>query len=69
MMRVQFFDPEIQLTGNSSATTSVTVQVTTRDSGGTEVAAAHVVSLVLVRTEGRWQVASARVIPDEGTPL
>ena len=69
MMRVQFFDPQIELTHDASGTTKVTVQVTTRDNGGAEVAAAHVVSLVLVRTDGRWQVASARVIPDEGTPL
>jgi hypothetical protein len=69
MMRVQFFDPDIQLSSESSGTTQVTVQVTTRDGEGQEVAAAHVVSIVLVRNEGRWQIANARVIPDEGAPL
>ena len=68
MIRVQFFDPEIRLSGDSAATTRVTVQVTTRDSGGDEVAAAHVASIDLVRTEGRWQIASARVLPED-TPL
>jgi hypothetical protein len=68
MMRVQFFDPEIRLSGESAGTTRVTVQVTTRDAGGEEVAAAHVVSIELVRAEGRWQIASARVLPED-TPL
>ena len=49
MMRVQFFDPEIRLSGDSSGTTRVTVQVTTREAGGDEVAAAHVVSIALGR--------------------
>ena len=49
MMRVQFFDPEIQFSDDSSGTTRVTVQVTTRDAGGEEVAAAHVVSVALVQ--------------------
>jgi ketosteroid isomerase-like protein len=68
MMRVQFFDPEISISGESSGTTRVTVQVTTRDDGGDEVAAAHVVTIVLVKEEGRWQVTSARVLPED-TPL
>jgi hypothetical protein len=68
MMRVQFFDPEISISGESSGTTRVTVQVTTRGDAGDEVAAAHVVSIALVREEGRWQVASARVLPED-TPL
>ena len=41
-MRVQFFDPEIQFSSDSSGTTRVTVQVTTRRAGGDEVAAARV---------------------------
>jgi hypothetical protein len=65
MMHVQFFDPEISISGESSGTTRVTVQVTRRDDGGDEVAAAHVVSITLVREEGRWQVASARVLPED----
>jgi hypothetical protein len=68
MMRVQFFEPEIRLSGESAGTTRVTVQVTTRDAGGEEVAAAHVVSIELVRAEGRWQIARARVLPED-TPL
>jgi hypothetical protein len=68
MMRVQFFDPEIRLSGDSSGTTRVTVQVTTREAGGHEVAAAHVVSIELLSAEGRWQIASARVLPED-TPL
>jgi hypothetical protein len=64
MIRVQFFDPEIRLSGDS-ATTRVTVQVTTRETGGDEVAAAHVASIELVRTEGRWQIAGARVLPED----
>jgi hypothetical protein len=68
MMHVQFFDPEITLSGGASGTTRVTVQITTRDAGGEEVAAAHVVSMELVKEEGRWQIASARLLPEE-TPL
>ncbi len=68
VMRVQFFDPEIRLSGDSSGTTRVTVQVTTREAGGGEAAAAHVVAMELVRTEGRWQIVSARVLPED-TPL
>jgi SnoaL-like domain len=68
VMRLQFFDPEITLSDESSGTTLVTVQITTRDPGGQEIAAAHVVSMELVRAEGRWQIASARVLPED-TPL
>ena len=39
MMRVQFFDPETAISADSSGTTKVTVQMTTRDSGGQDVAA------------------------------
>ena len=67
MMRVQFFDPDIQFSDDSSGTTRVTVQVTTRDAGGEEVAAAHVVSFALVRADGRWQIASARILPEDAT--
>ena len=63
MMRVQFFDPDIQFSGASSGTTRVTVQVTTRDAADVEVADARVVSISLVKADGRWQVASARVLP------
>lgn len=61
-VRVQFFDPEIQFSSDSSGTTRVTVQVTTRDSEGDEVADARVVSMALVKADGRWQIASARVL-------
>jgi hypothetical protein len=66
MVRVQFFDPEIALADESSGTTRVTVQVTTRDAGGEEVAAAHDITIALVRAEGRWQIARARVLPEQG---
>jgi SnoaL-like domain len=69
MMRVQFFDAEIDLSGDSSGTTRVTVQITTRTATGEEVAAAHVVSIALVRAEGRWRVTSARVLPRRDTAL
>jgi hypothetical protein len=70
MMRVQFFDPEIAISAGSSGTTKVTVQVTTRDSGGQEdVAAAYTVSMSLVLADGRWQIASARVRPEQGSTL
>jgi ketosteroid isomerase-like protein len=65
MMRVQFFDPEIRLSGDEAGTTRVTVQVTTTDQGGQEVASAHVVTMALVRAEGRWVVASARILPGD----
>jgi hypothetical protein len=68
MMRVQFFDPEIRLSADAAGTTRVTVQVTTRGAGDDEVAAAHVVLIDLVRADGRWQIASARVLPED-TPL
>ena len=68
MMRVQFFDPEIAISADSSGTTKVT-EVTTRDSGGQEVAAAYTVSMSLVLADGRWQIASARVLPEQGSTL
>ena len=67
MMRVQFFDPDITISGDASGTTRVTVQVTTRDAGGQEVAAAYTVSMNLVLAEGHWQIASARVLPEQGS--
>jgi MFS family permease len=69
MMRVQFFDPAIAISGDSSGTTTVTVQVTTRDAGGQDVAAAYMVSMNLVLADGRWQIASARVLPEQGSTL
>jgi len=67
MMRVQFFDPDIAISGDASGTTRVTVQVTTRDASGQELAAAYTVSMNLVLAEGRWQIASARVLPEQGS--
>jgi hypothetical protein len=69
MMRVQFFDPEIVISGDTSGTTRVTVQMTTRDASGQEVAAAYTVAMNLVLAEGRWQIASARVLPGQGSTL
>ena len=69
MMRVQFFDPEIAITGDTSGTTRVTVQVTTHDSSSQEVAAAYTVAMNLVLADGRWQIASARVLPEQGSTL
>jgi len=69
MMRVQFFDPAIAITGDASGTTRVTVQVTTRDASSQEVAAAYTVSIDLVVADGRWQIASARVLPKQGSTL
>jgi hypothetical protein len=68
MMRVQFFDPETAISA-SSGTTKVTVQVTTRDSGGQDVATAYMVSMSLVLADGRWQIASARVLPEQSSTL
>ncbi len=62
MMRVQFFDPDIRFSSDSSGTTRVTVQITRRDAGGDEAADAHVVSIILVKADGRWQIASAHVL-------
>jgi hypothetical protein len=45
----------------------VTVQVTTRDIGGEEVADARVVSIALVKADGRWQIASARVLAEDAS--
>lgn len=67
MMRVQFFDPEISVSGDASGTTRVTVQVTTRDSSGQEVAAAYTVAMNLIFADGRWQIASARVSSEQGS--
>ena len=67
MMRVQFFDPEIVITGDTSSTTRVTVQVTTRDASSQDVAAAYTAAMDLVVADGRWQIASARVLPEQGS--
>jgi hypothetical protein len=67
LVRVQFFDPEIQFSSDSAGTTRVTVQVTTRDAGGEEVADARVVSIALVKADGRWQIASARVLAEDAS--
>jgi hypothetical protein len=69
MMRVQFFDPDIALVDGAAATTRVTLQVTTRDAAGEEVAAAHNVMISLVRLDGRWVVTRVRLRPDEETSL
>lgn len=66
-MRVQFFDPEISLSGEGSGTTRVTVQVTTRDAGGQELAAAYTVLMNLIVAGGRWQIASARLLSGQGS--
>ncbi len=65
MVRVQFFDPDIHFSSDSAGTTRVTVQVTTRDATGGEVADARVVSMTLIKADGRWQVASAHVLPKD----
>lgn len=65
IVRVEFFDPDIQFSSDSAGTTRVTVQVTTRDAAGDEVADARVVSMTLVKADGHWQVASARVLPKD----
>jgi len=67
MMRVQFFDPEISVSGDASGTTRLTVQVTTHDSSGQEVAAAYTVAMNLIFADGRWQIASARVSSEQGS--
>ena len=67
MMRVQFFDPEIVITGDTSSTTRVTVQLTTRNASSQDVAAAYTVAMDLVVADGRWQIASARVLPEQGS--
>jgi hypothetical protein len=69
MMRMQFFDPEIAMTGDTSGTTRVTVQVTTRDASSQDVAVAYTVAMNLVLADGRWQIASARVLPQQGSTL
>ena len=69
MMRVQFFDPETVVSGDSSGTTKVTVQVTTRDAVGQDVAAAYIVSIDLVLADGRWQIVSARILPEQGSAV
>jgi hypothetical protein len=61
MMRVQFFDADIAVTGGSTADVEVTTQVTTRDGSGEDLAAAYTVSMALVRVDGRWAVARARI--------
>jgi len=63
-MHVQFFDPDISVSGKDAATTRVTAQVTTRDQAGENLAAAHVVLMTLARVDGRWLVTSARLLPE-----
>lgn len=68
-MRVQFFDARIDVLGDTHATTQVTAQVTTTDREGQDLASAHLVSMVLVGTDGQWQVTEVRILPQsESSP-
>jgi len=68
MLRLQFFDAKVDVM-DSSAMTSVTAQITTRDAAGVEAAAAYAVFLDLQHVEGRWVIRSARIDPGGGAPL
>lgn len=67
MMRVQFFDAEIAVASPTAATSRVTVQVTTRDPDGRELADARLLALAFVEQAGRWTIAEARALP-RGAP-
>jgi len=62
MVRVQVFDDEVSLEQASAATVRLTVQVTTRDPKGEELADAHRLIVTLNRAEGRWLLSRVTVV-------
>jgi len=64
MMRIQFFDAEIAVVAAAAATVRVTVQVTTRDASGADVAEARGLVLGVVEEGGRWTIAEAHLMPE-----
>lgn len=62
MLRVRFFDADIRIDGDAAAEAQATVEITSRDGAGEESAAAREVAATFVKQDGRWQVASARLV-------
>lgn len=65
MMRVQWFDPDVELQDGSRATLRATAQVTTRNALGEDVVDVHQVRASLEERDGEWMVVSARRESDQ----
>lgn len=59
--RVRFFDPEVTLTGDASATVTVTSEVATGTESGQDSLDVHRVTATLHRIANRWVVSNARI--------
>ncbi len=66
--RVRFFDPRIGVEGDSSASLTVTAEVTRRTASGEDLVDVHQVAATLISEDNRWQVSSARSVRG-GEPL
>lgn len=69
MMRIQWFDTEIDLEDDTRASVTSTAQVTTANASGQEVVEVHEVEARVEKRDGEWVVTTARRQPEgEGTP-
>jgi hypothetical protein len=59
-LRLQWFDPDIELQGDAQATVRVTAQVTMTNASGEERVDVHQVEGRVEEREGEWMVVSAR---------
>jgi hypothetical protein len=60
MMRVRWFDPDIEVETDSRATVRATMQVTSRNMAGEDVIDVHPIEAWLEEREGEWVVVKAR---------
>jgi hypothetical protein len=60
MLRLQWFDPDIELQGDAQATVRVTAQVSMTNTSGEELVDVHQVEGRVERRQGTWMVVAAR---------
>jgi len=66
MMRVRFFDPRIAFASETSATVTVTTEVTARTESGEDLVDVHHVTATFHKPADRWVVSTARIAPKTG---
>ena len=56
--RVRFFDPDIRLDGDASASLAVTAEVTVPASSGQDLVEVHQLTATLINQDGTWRVSA-----------
>ena len=56
--RVRFFDPDIRLDGDASASLAVTAEVTVPTSSGQDLVEVHQLTATLINQDGTWRVSA-----------